>query len=240
MTVAARRSVFADRLLDFPELVFSDGREFQRRGAWRDFFTGRIGEAFDSRIIFDIGCNDAGLLATVAAKHPATAFVGIDWKCRALHAAAARVAEAGLRNVALLHGRAQDIGRIFAAGEIDEAWVFHPEPCDNPRELNNRLLREPFLIDVHGALRESGAFVLKTDHRGYFESVLELLTRMPDRFVVGATSFDFWNDPTAQSAVAGRCFADELTAFERRFVRKRKSIYFLEGRRRSVGRIPHP
>ena len=166
MTVAARRSAFADRLLEFPDFVFSDGREFLHRGRWREFFAARIGDSSDGRVIFEIGCNDAGLLAAVAAKYPTTAFIGIDWKARALHAAAERVAAAELRNVALLHGRAQDIRRLFADGELDEVWVFHPEPLDNPRELPNRLIAEPFLIDVHHTLRDGGPLVLKTDHCG--------------------------------------------------------------------------
>ncbi len=229
---AARRSVFADRLLEFPELVFSDGRELQHRGRWREHFAPRVGSSFGRRLIFEIGCNDAGLLVGVAAKHSTTAFVGIDWKCRALHTAAERVAALDLRNVALLHGRAQDIRKFFTDGELDEVWIFHPEPLDNPREQRNRLLAEPFLIDVHNALRAGGSLVLKTDHRGYFDSVVELLERMTDRFDLGVTSLDFWNDATAQSAVASRAFAGELTDFESRFVRKRKPIHLLEISRR--------
>ena len=40
-----RRSAFADRLLEFPDFVFSDGREFARRGAWHGFFSRRLGGA---------------------------------------------------------------------------------------------------------------------------------------------------------------------------------------------------
>src|SRR5687768_7306042 len=160
-----RRSVYADRLLEFPDIVFSDGRQFSKRGRWREHF------GLD-KLIFEIGCNDAGLLASVAAKHPSVAFLGIDWKCRALHDAASRVDAAGLRNVALLHGRAQEIRKFFADSEIDEVWVFHPDPCDKPDELPNRLLAEPFLLDVHQVLRDTeSALILKTDHREYFEWV---------------------------------------------------------------------
>lgn len=173
--IPRRRSTFADRLHEFPDLVFSDGAEFQRRGIWHDFFRARIGPAFDGRIIFEVGCNDAALLTRVAAKHPATAFIGIDWKPHALHTGAARIAAAGLRNVVLLHGRAQDIRRFFADGELHELWLFHPDPCDKPRELRNRLIAEPFLLDVHAVLRPGGALVLKTDHPGYYQWVLGLL-----------------------------------------------------------------
>jgi tRNA (guanine-N7-)-methyltransferase len=228
MPTPTRRSVFADRLLDFPDLVFSDGRELQHRGRWHEFFAARIGGSFDGRLILDIGCNDAGLLATVAAKHASTAFIGIDWKPRALHTAAGRIAAEALKNVALLHARAQDIRRIFGDHELDEIWIFHPEPLDTARELKNRLLAEPFLIDAHEVLRDGGSLILKTDHAGYFDAVAELLAALSDRFAIDLSSRDYWNDPTVQSATAGDTHAGEMTAFESRFVRKRKPIYFMK------------
>jgi tRNA (guanine-N7-)-methyltransferase len=224
----ARRSLFADRLLQFPDFVFSDGREFQHRGRWREHFGGTEGR----RVVFEIGCNDAGLLAGVAAKHPQTAFIGIDWKPRAVHAAAERIAAAQLQNVALLHARAQDIRRLVADGELDEIWLFQPEPLDTPRELKNRLITKPFLRDVHYVLKLGGALVLKTDHRGYFDAALELLQGMTGCFETTLVSRDFWNDSVAQSAVADHAFAGEMTAFESRFVRRRKPIHFVTIRRR--------
>jgi tRNA (guanine-N7-)-methyltransferase len=225
-----RRSVFADRLLEFPRFVFSDGAEFKNRGVWRDHFSNRI-----KRLIVEIGCNDAGMLAAVAAKHPDVAFVGIDWKCRALHTAAERVAAAKLRNAALLHGRGQDIRRMFADGEIDELWLFHPDPCDKPKELANRLFAERFLLDVATVLKGPGSLlVLKTDHREYYQSSLSVAeTRLVrERFEISASSGDFWADNAVRSHASGHAFAGEETSFETRFRRKRKPIHYLELRRR--------
>src|SRR4051812_9875522 len=103
--VPRRRSAFADKLRDYADFASDDDAAFAHRGRWAEFFRHRIGAAFDRRIVFEIGCSDADFLARVAAKHPHTAFVGLDWKYRALHAGAERVASLGLRNVALLRGR---------------------------------------------------------------------------------------------------------------------------------------
>ena len=230
--IVRRRSVYADRLLAFPAFVFSEGAQFSRRGAWPEFFALRIGPTFDGRVVFEIGCNDAALLARVAARHPTTAFIGIDWKCRALHTAAERIAAQELRNVALLHGRAQDVQRIFAAREIDEVWVFHPEPCDKPRELANRLIAEPFLCDVHAVLRDGGSLVLKTDHPEYYQGSLDIGRAVGDQFDLVASSADFWVDVPLHRGIAGRGFAGESSAFEDRYRRKRRPIYYLEWRKR--------
>ncbi len=174
--MASPRSIFAARLAQFPDLVLADAAAFERRGRWGASFRRRIGESFGDRIVFEIGCNDAQFLTRIAVKHPHIAFVGVDWKFKAIHDAAARVTELGLKNVALIRGRAQDIARIFGDGEVDEVWVFHPDPCDKPNELKNRLIAEPFMTDVHRVLRdERSRLTLKTDHPGYFQWTLSLL-----------------------------------------------------------------
>jgi tRNA G46 methylase TrmB len=172
----APRSIYAGRLGEFPQLAFADHEAFAHRDRWREFFGARIGNAFDQRIIFEIGCSDGDFLSRIAAKFPTTAFIGLDWKFKSLHDAAARVTAMGLQNVALIRGRGQDIGRLFALREVDEIWVFHPDPCDRDVEMKNRLIAEPFLFDAHQVLRDGTSHVcLKTDHPGYYQWTLSLL-----------------------------------------------------------------
>src|SRR5688572_10229461 len=97
-----RRNPYADRLSEFGAFAFGDDDAFAHRGRWRAFFRERIGPAFDGRVVFEIGCADAEFLARVAARHPTTAFVGMDWKPRTVYEGAARIAGLGLANVALL------------------------------------------------------------------------------------------------------------------------------------------
>ncbi|MEO6435460.1 MAG: hypothetical protein ABIP55_06815 [Tepidisphaeraceae bacterium] len=237
-----RRSIFADKLLDFPDIAFVDEAAFQHRGRWGEFFRQRIGGAFNGRIIFEVGCFDAAYLVRLAAKHPQTGFVGLDWKYKALYDGAQRVAGAGLRNIALLRGRAQDVRKIFTDGEVDEIWVFHPDPCDGPRELHNRLIAQPFLLDVHHVLRdESSTLALKTDHPGYYQWVLGLFDlpaheKTLARFSVEACSADFWNDAGVLAHTCNRAFAGENTTFEARFIKKRMPIYYVEMRKRKQER----
>jgi tRNA G46 methylase TrmB len=256
VTRPPRRNVYAERLSEFPDIALGGDRVFSHRGKWREWFSAKIGPGFDGRVIFEIGCSDAAFLSRIAAKSPRTAFVGLDWKFKSVFLGAQRVAELALSNVALLRHRAQDISRIFADEEVDEIWVFHPDPCDRDVELKNRLIAEPFLLDAHRVLRPGASLCLKTDHPGYYQWVLGLfgashpdwaaqrkvrrrdLMRDEDipaanaeirkRFSVSVNSADFWNDPAARSATVSRAFAGETTAFESRFMQKRLPIYYLE------------
>ena len=242
-----------DRLREFGDRVAVDDAAFDRR--WRETLGKR-------RLTVEVGCADATLLARVAAARPAEAFIGLDWKYADVLRAADRVRVAGLTNVGLIRGRAQDLRRLFAAGDVDELWLFHPEP------VGDRLFAEPFLVDAASVLRdESSTLVLKTDHAGYYQAALATLghaqpdwpiasprARMRDlaptlppasdaaraAFEVACASADFWRDAAAQAHVAARAFAGERSPFEQRFVDRRRPIFYLELRRTGlVSPAPH-
>ncbi len=169
------RSIYAPKLLDFPGVALVDQAAFQNRGHWADVFQRRIGPTFDGRIIFEVGCADATYLTRIAARHPRMGFVGLDWKYKSLYDGAQHVSASGIRNTILLRGRGQEVGKIFSEREVDEIWVFHPDPCDRPIELKNRLIAEPFLTEAHAVLRDQNSTLsLKTDHPGYYQWVLAL------------------------------------------------------------------
>lgn len=260
MKLTNRRSVYAERLCEFSEFAFGDEEVFQHHGRWVDFFRRRMGATFGGRIVFEVGCADAAFISRIAAKHPDVAFIGIDWKAKAAYDGAHRIAELGLRNVALLRGRAQNVLKIFAAREVDEVWLFHPDPCDRDVELKNRLYAPPFLSDVRQTLRDrSSVLALKTDHPGYYQWALALLglpepdwtrsrTRMRDLmrpadipapsetirrdFEVTMNSASYWHDPAAIDHTAARPFAGDATSYESRFLKKRLPIYYVELRPR--------
>jgi tRNA (guanine-N7-)-methyltransferase len=254
-----RRSVFADKLKEFESFAFGDESTTSHRGNWRSHFrerkdnspplaggVGGGGERKDeglrikdesissfiphpSSLLLEIGCYDAQFLARIAAKHPNTNFIGLDWKARPLYLGAQQIADQQLSNLSLLRARAQDLTAIFADGELDEIWLLHPEPCDRENERANRLMSEPFLFDVHRLLSRGGRLVLKTDHREYFESTLAL-SRSPaiaKRFAIEFDSSDFWNDADLQRATPHLRLAGERTFYESRFVRKKQPIYFV-------------
>ena len=128
MASEKRRSIFMDKLSDFDAFASGGEAAFARRGGWRAFFRSRIGNAFDGRIIVEIGCSNAASLAAMAAKRAASGFIGIDWKAKQIFLGAQHVAALGQPNIALLCARAQDLRRIFEDGEVDEMLTFHPEP----------------------------------------------------------------------------------------------------------------
>jgi tRNA G46 methylase TrmB len=229
--MAARRSIFADKLSEFSDFAFGDDAVFRHRRSWRDYFTSRIGPTFDGKLIFEVGCFDAKYLSSVASKYPSTAFVGLDWKAKSIYDGAAHIHHLELKNVALLRGRGQDVRRIFGDVEVDEMWVFHPDPCDREVELKNRLINGAFLNDVHHVLRDARSILaLKTDHREYYDwtrGIFESPEMGP-----AIRKPDFWQDRAARDHTADRYFSGEITLFEKRFLKRRQPIYYFEIRKK--------
>jgi tRNA G46 methylase TrmB len=217
----------ADRLRAFTDLVETGVAAFAHRGRWADRFRARM-PAFDGRLVVEIGCFDGQLLAAAAARWPTAGFVGIDWKAGSLADAAERVTTAGLPNVLLIRGRGQDLAGTFAVAEVDQLWLFHPEPCDRAKERPNRLMSTAFLADVRRVLkpRPDARFILKTDHAEYAQHTHSLLPASGFRVVAG--SGDYWSDPPTQQIAAAHAFAGEVTAYEARYRRKRVPIHYLE------------
>jgi tRNA (guanine-N7-)-methyltransferase len=225
------RSVYANKLSEFSEIAFANERAFTHRDSWREFFSSRIGTSFDGRVVLEIGCADGEFLARIASKYPTTAFIGIDWKCKAIYDAAARIARDELLNVALIRGRAQDICRAFGNNEVDEIWIFHPEPCERDVEIKNRLISESFLASASKVLRDDRSRIcLKTDHVDYYEHVLATLklSCVKSQLAIVVKSAELWNDSTALHHIAARAFGHERTAYESRFIRRRQPIHYVE------------
>lgn len=171
------RSRFAPRLGEYAEIVLTGESATAHAGRWGEVFKARISAAFGGRVIFEVGCFDADFLCRVAKKHPSVGFVGLDWKAKAIYDGAKRVMEGGLSNVLLIRGRGQSVSLIFGEGELDELWLFHPDPFDGPGELGQRLFGESFLVEAHRSMRAGGRVVLKTDHPGYFQWALALMAQ---------------------------------------------------------------
>lgn len=164
---------YATRLEEYPELVLNGPEVGTRRGEWDVFFRDRMGRSA-SRAILEIGCSNAEFLTGRAEEQSDVAFIGMDWKFKVLYKGAKRAHDRGLKNVALLRAKAQELSRMFGEAELDEIWIFFPDPWAKKSQLKNRLVRESFLKDAHRALKPGGAIYFKTDHPGYFQWILSL------------------------------------------------------------------
>ncbi len=164
---------YADRLQEFSTFVLNDTDAHALAQGWHKHFSERMPKP-PAKLTLEIGCSNAEFLCAVARLHPEIAFVGIDWKFKVVYKGAKRIHRDGLKNAMLVRGTAHDLSKIFGQGELDEIWVFFPDPWAKKGQLKHRLLQEQFLLAAHKALKPNGRIFVKTDHPGYFQWVLAL------------------------------------------------------------------
>jgi tRNA (guanine-N7-)-methyltransferase len=211
------RSAFTDLLGGHPLGLVDEG-VYAWRGRWRSRFPGA------SHLVLDIGTWDAALIAQVAPMRKEVGFIGLDWRARPLFHAAQRLTETGAENVCLMQAQAREVGRIVGEGELDEIWVFHPEPFEDENVRHHRLLTRDYLQTLVSLVNPNGKVVIKTDHAEYAAELEATL----GAFRVVAHSRDFHRDEKLLKRLAGRIFAGEATTYERRYQRRRTPIHYFE------------
>lgn len=179
------------RLKEFSEFVFDEDDLTRMSGRWRGFFHARTGIE-PNRLVLEIGCSNAFFLGKLAQANPRDAFVGLDWKYKVLYKGAKRVESEKIANLSLIRGVAQKTLPVgFGARELDEIWVFFPDPWAKKAQLKHRLLQDAFFAECARVLKSGGKLHIKTDHPGYFQCIAALCGRkiaeLPDYSVADPT-----------------------------------------------------
>jgi len=225
------RSRFAQELARFPGTILTPEPISQYASHWPNLFRQRMGATFDGRITLEIGCFDAEFLCRAAVQHPTRAFIGVDWKARAIVTGAQRIEQLNLPNILLMRQRGQEIARLFSPRQLHQIWILHPDPFAAENEIAQRLVSPQFLIDAHQMLASAESrLVLKTDHAEYARSTLALLDQptIATLWKCRTHSADFWNDPIARAAAESAGYSGHPTRFERRFLQKNLPIHLIE------------
>lgn len=176
---------YVDKLAEYGEFAFANEAAFIHKGKWAEFFNKRasteslsktgMATAFSRRCILEIGCSSGAFLNRIASAQPGHFFIGMDWKYKLVYKACEKASELSLKNTAFLRSKAQDLGRIFGAQELDEIWYFFPDPWPKGAQHKHRVFQEPFLVDALKVLKPGGILHVKTDHPGYYQWMLAVL-----------------------------------------------------------------
>lgn len=128
----------------------------------------------------EVGSGKGGFLLSRAAARPALNLLGIEWVRKYAYYAADRARRASLSNVRLLCADAEAVFRVgLPAASVCRVHVYFPDPWPKRRHLARRLIKPPFLADVHRALRLGGQVAILTDHADYFRQIRWVFSGQP-------------------------------------------------------------
>ena len=148
-------------------------------------------------------------------------FIWMEIKYKRLHKTAEKSRSLWVKDFVLLKDFGQNIDKIFTKNELSRTYVFFPDPWDNKdRQKKHKLLQKDFLINLFEITKTGGEFFFKTDHKKYFDDVLEITQELwlwQKRFV----SYDYELD-------SEKFTKKKITEFESMFRWEKLKINYAE------------
>jgi tRNA (guanine-N7-)-methyltransferase len=143
---------------------------FPLQGKWNSSFFEN-----ENPIVLELGCGKGEFTVGLAERFPEKNFIGMDVKGARMWRGAKTTFDQGMKNVAFVRSKIQNINYVFDAREVDEFWITFPDPQPNKPRVRKRLTAPPFL-DRYRKIAAPGAIVhLKTDNAMFFEYTLEVI-----------------------------------------------------------------
>ena len=166
----------------------------------------------------EVGSGKGLFLTAACPAQPAHDFLGIELAKKYAHYAAARLARAAFPNGKVISGDALRVFREWIPSDsLAAVHVYFPDPWWKARHKKRRVLNEGFLRDVQRTLVVGGRLHFWTDVEEYFQSTLELITR-----VVNLAG------PLAVAEKPAEHDLDYRTHFERRTRRRELPVFRAE------------
>lgn len=140
------------------------------RGKWSEFF----GNAHP--IYLEIGCGKGQFAARQAELHPDRNYVAVEGQVsvavRAMEKAEALSQKSGKKNLVIVCKFVNDLGEMFAGGELSGIYLNFSDPWPKDRHRKRRLTYRERLKSYMQALAPGGFIEIKTDNEALFAFTL--------------------------------------------------------------------
>jgi tRNA (guanine-N7-)-methyltransferase len=166
--------------------------------------------ANETPLDLEIGVGNGEFLAHHASLHPERCVLGIERKFKPLVQSLKRAQRAELNNAALLRYQAGHLEDIFAPEELNNIYLFFPDPWPKTKHHKNRLVNDRFLKSTFTLQRANSRFEIKTDNDEYYEWILQFAKN--SQYEIDAQTTDLH-----QSSLS---VANYMTQFERLWTEK--------------------
>lgn len=169
----------------------------------------------DHPVELEIGTGKGTFLTEQARSRPEVNFFGIEWARWFWRYASDRLRRNHCeKNARMIRADAAFFFTEFVPeNSLSAVHIYFPDPWPKKRHHKRRLIQEPFIKLVHGALIPNGRLQIVTDHQDYFEQIQAVVSASAMRVIE-------YNRP--ESASDGEFVG---TNFERKYRREGRPFY---------------
>jgi tRNA (guanine-N7-)-methyltransferase len=131
--------------------------------------------------VMEIGFGNGDTLIELAAKSPATDFIGAEVHPPGVGHCLLAIESAALANVrVVMHDAVEVLRDGIAPASLDEVLLYFPDPWPKKRHHKRRIVQPGFAALVASRLKPGGRFRLATDWEPYAAWMLEVLGASPE------------------------------------------------------------
>lgn len=210
-----RPNAYVQALLgEYSKWSFDEERAPQFKGVWREQAFGGLNQAIP--LDLEIGTGNGLHFSHLAHTRPDHAVLGLELRYKPLIQSIRRCLNQGSVNARIARYNAYLLDELFVPEELNDVFIFFPDPWGKSRHHKHRLIQDQFLQRLHVMQRPGSKLYFKTDSRDYFDWSVERFSRSPYK-MLGMT-YDLH-----QSEFAAQNF---ITQFERIFMQQGIPIGF--------------
>lgn len=170
----------------------------------------------DIPLDLEIGTGNGLHFANLALGNPQRLVLGLELRYKPLIQSIRRVIRGGGRNARMARYNAFLVPELFVANELNDVYIFFPDPWEKQRQHKHRIIQDEFLKKLFEVQKLGSKLVFKTDSADYFAWAMERFERSP--YVITASTTDLHASEHASS--------NFITQFESIFIRQGLKIGF--------------
>ena len=163
----------------------------------------------------EIGSGNGEHFAYLAENYPDRLFLAIELKYKPIIQTVRRLKTRQLNNAKVIRYNACLIDRIFASNEINNVYIYFPDPWPKKRHHKHRLINKEFLERLYSVQKKNCFVKIKTDDKAYFTEIQELFKNSSYQLVECSENMHKQKNKISF-----------MTFFERIFVRKNQPVYY--------------
>lgn len=138
-------------------------------GTWKEIFGN------ENPVHIEIGMGKGQFIHQMAKLNPGINYVGVEKYSSVLLRAIQKMEAEELPNLKFLRMDAEDVTKVFGAGEVDKIYLNFSDPWPKDRHAKRRLPSREFLGRYNVILQPQGRLEFKTDNRPLFDFAVEEL-----------------------------------------------------------------
>ena len=210
----------AKPLISFAEIAEEDPYflDIDKRPDWQSLFGNT------NPIKLEIGFGMGNFLIEMAAKAPASNFIGIYFYHKGIRKLMTRIKKLQLKNIRVVYGDIRSkIPILFKDRELNTIYINFPDPWPKKKHVKRRLNKPEFIKQLAQKLNSEGTAYLPTDSESYAHEILAYFN--------AETLFQNLN---SQQGFLKERINLPKTKYEKNFINAGEKIFYLEYMRLST------